>query len=163
MLARRIAAAMNAPHIELDELNHQAGWTPRDPAEFLAEVTAIVADERWVVDGNYSRVVVDGPVWPCADTVVWLRLPRKVIMRQIVGRTIRRVVTREVLWNGNREPFGNLYRWNPEKSVIRWAWTQHEKYEDRYIQAQSDPLFAHITFVELRSHADAEQWLATLT
>lgn len=84
-------------------------------------------------------------------------------MRQIVGRTVRRVVTREVLWNGNREPFANLYRWAPEKGVIRWAWTKHAKYEDRYSHAQSDPRFAHATFVVLRSQTDATRWLESIT
>jgi adenylate kinase family enzyme len=162
-LARRIAAAIDAPYVELDAINHQPGWTPRDPEELLVEVERITRGDRWVIDGNYRAAVVDGPVWERADTVVWLRLPRRIVMHQIVGRTLRRVLTRERLWNGNREPFANLYRWNPEKNVIRWAWTQHAKYEQRYTATQHDPRFAHIHFVELRAHAEATAWLAALT
>ena len=50
-------------------------------------------------------------MWPRADTVVWLDLPRSQVMRQIVSRTFRRVLTREELWNGNREPVENLWAW----------------------------------------------------
>lgn len=39
-----------------------------------------------------------------ADLVVWLDLPRRSVMRQVVTRTVRRRFRREVLWNGNIEP-----------------------------------------------------------
>ena len=41
---------------------------------------------------------------------------------------MRRVITREELWNGNREPFSNLWSFNPEKSIIAWAATRHGVY-----------------------------------
>jgi RimJ/RimL family protein N-acetyltransferase len=113
--------------VELDAIHHLAGWEPIDPVTFAAEVDAIAQGEEWVIDGNYRTVVVDGPVWQRADTVVWLDLPRRTVMRQVISRTDRRSVRREELWNGNREPLRNLYAWDPHKSIIRWAWTQHAK------------------------------------
>lgn len=159
-LARRLAAAIEAPYFELDAVHHQPGWTSIDPEAFTAWAERTASGERWIVDGNKRDVVVDGPIWQRADTVVWLRLPRRTVMAQIVPRTLKRVLWRTPLWNGNRESFGNLYRWNPEHSVIRWAWTQHAKYERRFSGAQHDPRFAHLHFVELRSHAEADAWLA---
>ena len=64
-------------------------------------MSEVVAGDGWVVDGNYS--VVRDLVWDRADTVVWLDLPRLVVVRRITTRSIRRVVWREELWNGNRE------------------------------------------------------------
>ena len=43
-------------------------------------------------------------VWQRADTVVWFDLPFAVVMARTVRRTVRRVVTRQELWNGNKEP-----------------------------------------------------------
>jgi hypothetical protein len=75
-------------------------------------------------------------------------------------------VRREELWNGNREPLRNLWAWDPERSVIRWSWTQHGKYQERYrsamVSATTSPALAHLDFVRLGSHAEAERWLATL-
>ena len=69
-------------------------------------MSEIVAGDGWVVDGNYSAV--RDLVWDRADTVVWLDLPRLVVVRRITTRSIRRVVRREELWNGNRERWRNL-------------------------------------------------------
>ncbi|MEZ5264768.1 MAG: hypothetical protein R2755_23955 [Acidimicrobiales bacterium] len=161
-LARRLAVALDAPHIELDAIHHLPGWVPIERDRFRAEVGRLAAASRWIIDGNYREVVVEGPVWERADTVVWLRLPRRRVMRQIVLRTVRRTLTRQVLWNGNREPIRNLLRWDPEHNIVRWAWTRHARYEQRYGAARLDPAYGHLTFVELRSTAEVDAWLAGL-
>jgi len=161
-LAARIARRIGAPYVEIDALAHLPGWAERDEDELRAELAGITAGDRWVVDGNYRTVVVEGPVWERADTVVWLALPRRLVMRQIVPRTLRRVLTRQELWNGNRESWANLYHWDPRRNMIRWAWVGHAKYEQRFADAQADPRHAHLRFVVLRSHAEADAWLATL-
>lgn len=158
-LAQRIALALDARHVELDAIHHLPGWQPIDPDEFVAQVERITQEERWVIDGNYRTVVVDGPVWARADTVVWLDLPRSQVMRQVTRRTLRRTLRREVLWNGNREPLGNLWPWHHD-SIVRWAWTQHGKYERRYGAAMVAPELDHLEFIRLRSHAEAGEWLA---
>lgn len=160
-LARRLAGALGVPFVELDSLYHQPGWVPRDDSSFRAEIARVTAGERWVVDGNYRRFVVEGPVWARADTVVWLNPPRRTVMRQVTRRTLGRMVMRRELWNGNREPFTNFYRWDPDHNILRWAWTNHAKYEARYRAAMADPRWSHLRFVELRSWAEADAWLAS--
>ncbi|MDQ1497810.1 MAG: hypothetical protein QOF96_3390 [Actinomycetota bacterium] len=157
-VGRRLAATLGVPFIELDSIIHQAGWVdlPRD--EFRQRVRLALTVDGWVVDGNYPAV--QDLVWQHADTVVWLDLPRWLVMRRIVRRTVRRAVTRERLWNGNREPCGNLYRLNPEKSIIRWAWIKHPEYVQRYGAAMADGAYAHLRFVRLRSQRDVRAFLA---
>ena len=161
-LAQRIAAAVDVPHVELDAIHHLPGREPINLSKFMARINAIASTDGWVIDGNYRTVVVAGPVWQHADTVVWLDLPRRTVMRQVVTRTLRRVIRREELWNGNREPLRNLWAWDPNKSIIRWAWTQHEKYQKRFGSAMESPAYSHIDVVRLRSHDDAERWLSEL-
>jgi adenylate kinase family enzyme len=162
-LARRLAEVLGVPHVELDAIHHLPGWQPIDPAAFELAVREVAAGDGWVVDGNYRVAVMDGPVWRRADTVVWLDLPRRTVMRQVIMRTVRRLVRREVLWNGNREPLRNVLSFDPQRSIIRWAWTQHEKYRQRYGAAMASPALAHLDVVRLRSHAQAEAWLADLS
>lgn len=94
--------------------------------KFVAEVELLTRGSRWVVDGNYA--VVPDVVWRRADSVVWLDPPRHVVMRRIVFPTVRRLVTRVELWNGNRERWTNLVSAAPQRSVIAWAWTEHDRY-----------------------------------
>ena len=117
--------------------------------------------DRWVVDGNYSTV--RDIVWDRADTVVWVDLPFATVMARTVARTVRRVVTREELWNGNKEPWSNLYSFNPEKSIIAWAATRHRVYRQRYGEAEHDPRWARLRFVRLRSRREADAFLAGVT
>jgi adenylate kinase family enzyme len=159
-LAAAIADALAVPHLELDSIFHQAGWEPLPRDVFRARVADFIAADGWVVDGNYSAV--RDLVWTRADTVVWLDLPRGVIMRQLLARTLRRMLTRAELWNGNTEQLRNLFRLDPEQSILRWAWTQHGKYVERYGAAQHDPANAHLTFVRLTDRAAAAAFVATL-
>src|ERR1700735_3793292 len=133
--AAELARRIGAPHLELDSVFHQPGWEPLATGEVRGRVGAFTVAERWVVDENYSKV--QDLVWPRADTVVWLNPPRHRVMRRIVWRTLRRVFSRAQLWNGNREPWGNLFRVDPEKSVVAWAWTRHRIVRARYPQAQA--------------------------
>jgi adenylate kinase family enzyme len=158
-LARQLARLIEAPHVELDALNHQAGWQPLPRHELVTRVTALITADSWVVDGNYSLRDV---LWPAADTVVWLDLPRPTVVRQLVGRSIKRVVTRQELWNGNRESLRTSLSWNPDTSLIRWSWTQHPVIARATVEAMSDPAWQHLRFVRLRSRDETGAYLKAL-
>ncbi len=160
-LAGELARVLGVEHIELDAIRHLPGWEQIDPGELMAAVGAIAATDAWVIDGN-DGTVVEGPVWERADTVVWLDLPRRVVMRQVIARSVRRVVTRTELWNGNRESWRNLLAWDPDTSVVRWAWTRHETYRQRFGAARASPTLEHVRFVRLRSHHEIDEWVRTV-
>jgi len=157
-VARQLAQRLQVPHTELDSIFHQPGWTELDITEFRRRVGVLVAEPRWVIDGNYKQV--RDLVWARADTVVWLDLPRTLVLRRVMWRTIRRVFTRQVLWNGNRERLRNALSWHPERSIIRWSWTQHSEYRERYAAAMQDPAHDHLTFHRLRTPAQVMSFLA---
>lgn len=144
--------------MELDSIYHQPGWTPLSDDDFRLRVAAATEVETWVVDGNYS--VIRDITWGRADTVVWFDLPYLTVMARTVGRTLRRVVTREELWNGNKEPLSNLWSLKPEKSIIAWTATRHRVYRRRYREAEGDPRWAGLHFVRLCSQAEADAFLA---
>jgi adenylate kinase family enzyme len=157
-LARSLAAALDARHIELDSIYHQPDWTPLNDEEFQSKVNDATRGGRWVVDGNYSAI--QEIVWNRADTVVWFDLPYLVVLARTIRRTLRRTLTQEELWNGNREPMSNLWSINPENSIIAWTATRHSHYRRRYADAARSPQWARLRFVRLRSQAEAEGFLA---
>jgi adenylate kinase family enzyme len=159
-LARALAGILDASWLELDSVYHQAGWTPLDVLEFRARVAAAAAGERWVIDGGYS--VVRDLVWARADTVVWLDLPRRTVMRRIIWRTLRRVAGRVELWNGNRERWRNLFTWDKDESVIAWAWQTYGSRRERYAAIVTDPAYAHLRFVRLTSPGAVRRFLRSL-
>ena len=156
-LARELAEILGVPHLELDAVHHQPGWAPLPTDEFRRIVAARAAADGWVIDGNYGRV--RDLVWARADTVVWLDLPKRTVMRQVVWRTLRRVALRRELWNGNRERWRNFLTWNPEQSVISWAWHKHAPDHAKYAAAAADPASAHLRFIRLASRRDVARFL----
>jgi adenylate kinase family enzyme len=156
-LARELAETLGVPHLELDAVHHQPGWAPLPTDEFRRIVAARAAVGGWVIDGNYGRV--RDLVWARADTVVWLDLPKRTVMRQVVWRTLRRVALRRELWNGNRERWRNFLTWNPEQSVISWAWHKHAPDRAKYAAAAADPASAHLRFIRLASRRDVARFL----
>ncbi len=88
--ARMIGAALNVPVFHMDrDVFWLPGWQERDKADKLRQVQRIVAQDRWVIDGNNSSTFqlradrADLLIW--LDIPVWLRILR-VIRRSISQR-----------------------------------------------------------------------------
>ena len=157
-VARALAERLEAPWVELDAIFHQEHWQPIELTEFRARVCAVVAGDAWVVDGRYSAVA--DLVRARADTIVWVDLPRSTVMRQLIGRSLRRVVRREVLWNGNRERWRDLIRRDPQKSVLAYAWKNHNANTRRFeVIAAETAATTNTSFVRLHSRADIDRFL----
>jgi adenylate kinase family enzyme len=157
-LGRRLAERLRVPYVELDAIFHQPGWVELERDEFRARVAEVVAGDGWVVDGNYSAV--RDLVWAAADSVVWVDLPRRTVMRRVVARTLARTVTRQELWNGNREPLTNLLSLDPQRSIVAWAWTRHAVYRDRYRRAREDPAWSELEIIRVCRPREARLLLA---
>lgn len=154
-LARTLAERLDVPHVELDALHWQPNWTPAAIDEFRRRVTAALRGERWVVDGNYSKV--RPIVWRRADTLVWLDYPLPLILWRLGRRSVRRVVRQEALWNENRETWRSLLF--ARDSLFWWAVKTHYRRRRETPQLLQQPEYAHLTAVRLRSPAATARWL----
>lgn len=159
-LARALSDKLGLTHIELDGIFHQPNWVPRPADEFQAELEDRMAGsgDRWVTCGNYGPVSGDIHLRR-ADTIVWLDMSRPVVMRRVIARTVKRAITREELWNGNREPMTNFYKWDPELNIIRWAWTRFDITRARYELMTSDGSWSHAKNFRLRTPAEVAAFL----
>jgi len=157
-LGAALAARIGADYLELDSVFHQPGWVPLPREQFRERVAAAVAGERWVIDGNYTSQVKD-LVWARADTVVWLDLPRRTVMRQIIWRSFRRALRRTELWNGNRERWRNFFSLDKEESVIAWAWQTHAATRAKLEAAMADQGNSHLKFVRLKNPGAVRRFL----
>ena len=162
MMARALSRVLGLPLLELDSVFHQPGWRQKDDPAFRAEVAAFVERDAWVVDGNYTSHGVAQVVWPRADTVLWLDPPRSTVMRRVIRRTLWRVLTREVLWNGNREAWSNLLSPKPENNIILWAWTRHGPTRQKFEAFITDGSWADLAVIRLRTAREARAFLDEL-
>jgi hypothetical protein len=152
-VAGRIAAALGVPYVELDSLYHGPGWVPRP--EFEADVRAFTAGPAWVTEWQYAKVRAH--LAARADLLVWLDLPRRTVMRQVIVRTVVRRWRRVELWNGNLEPpYRSLFT-DPEH-IVRWAWTSYPRHREHVLRLHAER--PELTIVRLRRRAEVARWLA---
>jgi adenylate kinase family enzyme len=154
-LARRIAALLVLPHIELDAINWQSGWrdlTRHDPEEYVRRVNEAIQAEAWVVDGNYGSV--RDRVWHRATDLVWLDYERPVIMARVISRTLFRAVMRTELWAGNRERWRQMLR---PSHPIRWAWNTWERRRRETAERLAQRGCAHLVVLRLRHPSEVSR------
>jgi adenylate kinase family enzyme len=153
-VARALAERLGVRFVELDALVHGPNWTETPDDELRAKVAPIVASDGWVIDGSYSRklgtLVLDR-----AETIVWLDLPIRVWLPRLVGRTARRIVTREELWNGNRESLRAHLTERP--TLVGWAWRKH--FENRRTLPARTARHPNARLVRLRSRREVMRFL----
>lgn len=151
--ARRLAAKLDVPYVELDALHHGPSWSEPTAAEFQARVRPIVEREAWVIDGNYEPKLGD-LVLREADLVVWLDLPLALKLRRLWRRTRHRIRDDVELWSGNRESWKGAF-WGRE-SLFVWAIRSHFRHRHTFPRCVPPD-----RLVRLRSPAEARRWLET--
>ena len=152
-LARVVGARLGTPCVELDALHHGPAWTPRP--EFADDVRRLAAGPAWVTEWHYTAVrelLLDH-----ADCLVWLDLPRGVVMRRVVRRTVRRRLRREVLWSGNIEPPLRTIL-SDRDHIVRWAWRTHGRTAVRVAAAAGRR--PDLPIVRLTGPAEVAAWVA---
>jgi adenylate kinase family enzyme len=152
--AHQLALRLGYPHIEMDAVHWLPNWVEMPTERFRDQIKTLASADAWVMDGNYSKV--RDIVWARSDTIVWLDYPLPVILSRLLRRTMRRVVTRETLWNGNRE---NLQNHLKRDSVIVWALRTYPRYRRTYPMLFQQPEYSHLKVARLTTPNIAQLWL----
>ncbi len=158
-LATALAASLGVPQLELDSIYHQPGWSSLDVVEFRRLVSLFADEPAWVVDGNYSQV--RDLLWSRANIIAFIDLPRRVVIARLVKRTLRRMLRRENLWNGNRESLRNLVSTDPVRNIILWSWLTHAKYHE-VVPNEAKRHASHARVLTLQTASEVEAFLRTV-
>jgi len=88
-IALALGERTGLPVVHLDHHYWRAGWVLASTDEWLAAVDRIVADDAWIIDGNYSSTL---PVrLGRADTAVFLDVPRATCVVRVIKRFLRNI------------------------------------------------------------------------
>jgi len=156
--ARRLGGELGHPVSDLDELFWAPNWQAKPLEEFRRLAEQVALDDRWVVSGNYSDV--RSILWPRATAVIWLNYGFAVILWRALSRTVRRVATREVLWQGNRESFRRSFL--SRESILVWVTSTFHKRRRQFRALRESNAYPHLCWVEFNRPADAERFVCGL-
>jgi hypothetical protein len=92
--------------------------------------------------------------------VVWLDYPFPVNFWRITERTWRRMISREELWNGNREEWRNILS---RDSLFVWLFQSYWRRKREYPELFQLPEYGHLRVVHLRSAQMTRMWLEAFT
>jgi adenylate kinase family enzyme len=157
-LAKSISLKLNIKHIELDELYWKANWVERETDDFKKIVVEEIKAENWVVDGNYS--VIREVLWSRSTTIIWLSYPFVTVFYRAISRSIKRLVTKEIICAGNTESFKRSFF--SKKSIILWVINTHRKKREQYSKVLYNGSFLLKRVIELKSQSETDKFIRNL-
>jgi len=157
-LGQQVGQILNLRVIDLDSLNWEANWTMAPTAVFRQRVALALQGDAWVVSGNYSRA--RDLIWSRADTLVWLDYPLRVVFWRLFRRTIKRIVTREELFGGNRETLQSQFL--SRDSLFLWLLQSQPRHRREYPKLLELPEYRHLKLLRFYSPRETKCWLESL-
>ena len=109
-LAFELERRLGLPLVHMDKLNWQPGWVDSQDEVLLARVKREVAEDRWLIEGNYGGTM--GPRLERADTVVYLDFP----IALCFGRVLKRV------WRYRGRVRPDMAEGCPERFDLQFMW-----------------------------------------
>lgn len=125
-LARRIAGLLGCEPTHMDKLHWLPNWAERSNDEEVELLSPILKREKWVVDGNYSKVLFEGRMF-LADTIIFLDFNRFLCFW--------RIIKRRIMYNASTRP--DMTEGCAEKldfEFLKWVLSDGRKNRDKYYE-----------------------------
>ncbi|WP_296081281.1 AAA family ATPase [uncultured Agrobacterium sp.] len=152
-LSRHLSGHLGLPHISCDrDIFWLPGWKLRPRPEIAERMSAFVAGDRWIIDGNSPGTL---PLrLPRADAVIWLRFPRLVSLTSVVKRWLR--------YRGKVRP--EMAEGCPEKidaKFLSYIWN-FERAESPEIVRHLEAARRDLPVIVLKSYRETNRFLSDL-
>ncbi|MGV8050119.1 MAG: topology modulation protein [Anaerolineaceae bacterium] len=150
-LSVQLGTRLRLPVIHLDRIYWQTGWNPVSNAEFDRQLAEVLDQERWILDGNYSRTFLTR--FEACDAAVFLDFPRLICLKNVFARYLR--------YHGRTRP--DLPEGCPESldwEFLVWIWNFNKTHRQRYYDlfgTHGKPV------VILRSRQECDEFLSSLS
>lgn len=158
--AKKLAAKLGHPVVEMDELFWLPNWTEPKEEVFFPKLAAALSRSKWVLDGNYDRTL--SIKWKDVTAVVWIDYSFCRTILQAIRRALVRSIHRKELWpgTGNRESFRKSFL--SRGSIIIWTLKTFHRNRERYEKRATDPRYTHIHFFRLKNPTEARKFLESI-
>ena len=156
-MAAALAERLHVPHVEIDALHWLPDWEHLSDEELCARIEAATRTDGWVLDGNYGKA--RDVSWPRAQAAVWLDYPFLTVFWRLLRRTLKRTLTREVLWGTNVERFWNQFRFWSDDSLFAWMIKTYGRRRRQYPALFAQPEYVHLKVYRFTKPAQADAWL----
>jgi adenylate kinase family enzyme len=153
-----LAQVLSFTCIEMDAIYWKPNWSPRPLEEFRALVEKAIAAESWIIDGNYSKV--RDLIWKRATHIIWLNLPFYLVLGRVFRRTVRRIVSQQELFSGNRETWRLMFL--SRDSILWWMIGTYYRRRREYRAFFEQDRGTHLTCIELRTPSQVDEFLHSL-
>ena len=148
-LAKRLGPLLGLPVVHLDSLYWSAGWIEPDKARWAETIRAVISQQAWILDGNYSGTLAER-IEAC-DTVVFLDVSRTVCLWRVLKRVAK--------YRGKTRP--EMPAGCPERLSIGflvWIWT-YPKRTRRKVLALLERYRTSKNVVHLRTRNEVEGFI----
>lgn len=149
-LANQLAALFDLPLTHLDGVYYDADWNPLPDKEFAALQKKLVAEPRWLIEGNYAGTL---PIRLAhADTVIFLDLPARTCLAGTLQRRWR--------YRGGQHAKDGVYdriTWN----FVRYIWGYRTTMRPR-VRGLLNEHGGDATLITLTSRRQGARFLAQL-
>jgi len=129
VFARELGERTGLPVIHLDRVYWQTGWKEPESGEWRAAVKDLIAEPRWIMDGNYGSTLAMR--LQRADTVFFFDLPRWLALTRVLRRT----------WRHYGRTRADLADGCPERldwTFLKFVWNFNRNHRPRTIAALSN-------------------------
>ncbi|NRA30720.1 MAG: adenylate kinase [Parvularculaceae bacterium] len=159
--ATRLAEATGIEQIELDLLSWRPGWVSRYETDFdglVGDLDAAMQADEWVVAGGYSKL--RERTLRLADVVVWLDLPKWLVLWQVFKRSFYRASIRSEMLNGNVETFS---RWRSPTHPLQLVWRHYQGKQQQFAATLEQGHLDHLKVYRCHSRSDVRWALSHIT
>ncbi|MFJ1582553.1 topology modulation protein [Streptomyces sp. NPDC088197] len=150
-LARHLGAALRAPVTHLDAVYFDDEWNALPAEKFAAAQRTLVAEPRWVIDGNYNSTL--SIRLDACDTVVLMDVSTLAALWGIVSRQLRHGAGHKGNGVHNRVTWG----------VIKYVATYRRKMRPRVLAKIEEFAVGHADVVLLTGRRHAGRWLSEVS
>jgi adenylate kinase family enzyme len=152
--AHAYAIATGVPEFSADDdVGWLPGWEGRAIADQYRIAATIAGQDRWVLDSAYSswRDIILAR----AELIVFLDYPRSLSLGRLIRRTIRRIISKDQVCNGNTE---TLRRALAKDSIIGWHFKTFTRKRKAIEQIRADPSMPPV--MSFQRPRDLDTWIA---